>query len=537
MRRALTRLLGRTSLAGRISALIVVVMTFGLVLAGIGTLSIIRDAQVADIDVEIDQALQAFTSEPVTRRDSPEQCDLAQRMPNTYYLGVAEADGVIVCDNKLPDPGNPDLSGLSLATLVEQPRAFTIPSIDGQSSWRALVAPTTVEGTGELLISVVAVNTDQLEATTGTFMLVFAGFSVLAVVLGAALTRILAVSTLRGLRRTAKQAQRFADGDYETRLTTEHPRTEVGSLQRSLNGMLARIEAAIEQRDESVKQMRQFVGDASHELRTPLVSVRGYAELYRMGAISRPEDVASAMERIEGEAKRMARLVEDLLQLARLDERRPMDLQPLDLVPLVNDAASDTRAGSPDRQVHVLPIDADAMGPVEDEVDDALPEAIFTPPPLTPPAIVLGDEHALRQVISNLIGNALRYTPEGSPIELAVGVTARRRRAVVMVIDHGPGVPADQRSKVFERFFRTDESRARETGGSGLGLAIVRGIVRAHGGRIDVVETPGGGATFRIAIPLASDEAVMALSHKLRPADTPNTITGDHPQARAAARR
>ena len=298
-----------------------------------------------------------------------------------------------------------------------------------------------------------------------------------------------------------------------------------------------RIEAAIEQRDESVKQMRQFVGDASHELRTPLVSVRGYAELYRMGAISRPEDVASAMERIEGEAKRMARLVEDLLQLARLDERRPMDLQPLDLVPLVNDAASDTRAGSPDRQVHVLPIDADSMGPVEDEDDDALPDAIFTPPPLTPPAIVLGDEHALRQVISNLIGNALRYTPEGSPIELAVGVTARRRRAVVMVIDHGPGVPADQRSKVFERFFRTDESRARETGGSGLGLAIVRGIVRAHGGRIDVVETPGGGATFRIAIPLASDEAVMALSHKLRPADSPNTITGDHPQARAAARR
>jgi two-component system OmpR family sensor kinase len=308
----------------------------------------------------------------------------------------------------------------------------------------------------------------------------------------------------------------------------------VGSLQRSLNAMLDRIEAAIEQRDESVKQMRQFVGDASHELRTPLVTVRGYAELYRMGAISRPEDIGNAMERIESEAKRMARLVEDLLQLARLDERRPLDLQPLDLVPLVNDAASDTRAGAADRPVHVVPIDADAMGPVAGVADDAPSEGIFTPPPLTPPAIVLGDEHALRQVISNLIGNALRYTPEGTPIELGVGVSLRRREAIVMVIDHGPGVPPEQRDKVFERFFRSDDSRTRETGGSGLGLAIVRGIVRAHDGRIDVIETHGGGATFRIAIPLAPDEAVMQLSERLRP-DAARTTTGD-PQARLSAR-
>jgi two-component system OmpR family sensor kinase len=259
------------------------------------------------------------------------------------------------------------------------------------------------------------------------------------------------------------------------------------------------------------------------------VSVRGYAELYRMGAISRPEDVANAMERIEGEAKRMARLVEDLLQLARLDERRPLDLQPLDLVPLVNDAASDTRAGASDRHVTVVPIAADAMGPVAGVGDDTPASGVFTPPPLAPPAVVLGDEHTLRQVISNIIGNALRYTPEGTPIELGVGVAARRREAVVLVIDHGEGVPEEMRERIFQRFFRADTSRTRETGGSGLGLAIVAGIVRAHSGRLDVVETPGGGATFRIAIPLAADEAIMTLSHKLRPEGTPNTVTD--PQA------
>lgn len=360
----MARLLGRMSLAGRITALIVVVMMLGLALAGVGTLSIIRDAQTAEVDRELEQAMRAFTSEEVTRSDSPEQCDLAQRMPNTYYLGVADAAGTMLCDNKLPSAMNPDLSGLSIATVAEEDGAFTLLSIDRQTRWRTIVAPSTVQGTGELLISVVAVDLSATESATATFTLVFAGFSVLATVLGAALTRILAVSTLRGLRKTAAEAQRFADGDYDTRLTGEHPRTEVGSLQLSLNTMLDRIEAAIEQRDESVARMRQFVGDASHELRTPLVAVRGYAELYRMGAISKPEDVKNAMERIEGEAKRMGRLVEDLLLLARLDERRPLDLQPLDLVPLVNDAASDTRVSSPDRPVTVLAIDADALAPV-----------------------------------------------------------------------------------------------------------------------------------------------------------------------------
>lgn len=528
----LTRLLGRMSLAGRITALIVVVMTFGLALAGVGTLSIIRDTQLAAVDRDLDQAMRAFTDEEITRSDSPEQCALAQRMPNMYYLGVADASGQVLCDNKLPGPTNPNLSSLTLGTVAEQPDGFTLFSIDGDTRWRTLVATSTVQETGELLVSIVAIDLTTTEETTATFMLVFGGFSLLAVVLGAALTRILAVSTLRGLRKTAAEAQRFADGDYDTRLTGEPARTEVGSLQLSLNTMLDRIEAAIEQRDASVAQMRQFVGDASHELRTPLVTVRGYAELYRMGAISSPDDVKNAMERIEGEAKRMARLVEDLLLLARLDERRPLDLQPLDLVPLVNDAASDTRVSAPDRSVSVVAIDADELGPIDGHDDVAPTTEVFTPPPLLPPAVVLGDEHALRQLLSNLIGNATRYTPEGSPIELGVGVSMRRREAVALVIDHGDGIPEDLRERVFQRFFRAESSRARDTGGTGLGLAIVRGIARAHAGRLDVVETPGGGATFRIAIPLADEAAVMALSERLRP-----ETSGSHPQTLGLPRR
>lgn len=527
MRSRIRDYLGRMSLAGRITTLIVIIMSLGLALAGIGTLSLIRDAQTTEIDRELDEAIVAFASEPTTRSDRPEQCDLAQRMPNTYYLGVIDSAGTIVCDNKLPSTSNPDIDALSLATLAREDEAFTMLSADGGTRWRTVLAPSAVEGTGELLITVVAADLTSVESSTANFTIVFAGFSLLAVVLGAALTRILAVSTLRDLRQVAKQAQSFADGDYETRLGGAHPRTEVGSLQLSLNTMLDRIEAAIEQRDASVAQMRQFVGDASHELRTPLVSVRGYAELYRMGAISRPEDVASAMERIEGEAKRMARLVEDLLQLARLDERRPLDLRPLDLVPLVNDAASDTRVTAPDRRVQVLPMDPDAMGPVDDGEPGPVTNEVFTPPPLTPPAIVLGDEHSLRQVIANIIGNALRYTPEGTPIELGVGVSARRREVIVLVVDHGEGIPQEARRKIFQRFFRTEKSRARELGGSGLGLAIVEGLVRAHGGRIDVVETPGGGATFRIAIPLAGDEAVMELTQRLRS----EHLTTSDPQA------
>jgi two-component system OmpR family sensor kinase len=228
--------------------------------------------------------------------------------------------------------------------------------------------------------------------------------------------------------------------------------------------------------------MRRFVSDASHELRTPLVTIRGFSELYRHGALSNPDDVGMAMGRIESEAKRMGTMVEDLLTLARLDEQRPVLLRPVDLLPIGHDAVVDAQASAPDRPVRLVGLH-----------DGHAPSA----------APALGEEGRLRQVVGNLVGNALRYTPTGSPLEIAVGTAYDDGRpvSVLEVRDHGPGISEKDAPKIFERFYRADTSRTRETGGTGLGLAIVAAIVGAHGGSVRHRPTPGGGATFVIALP------------------------------------
>jgi two-component system OmpR family sensor kinase len=245
--------------------------------------------------------------------------------------------------------------------------------------------------------------------------------------------------------------------------------------------MLGRIDRAFADRARTIDHMRRFVGDASHELRTPLVSVRGYAELYRMGALKTKKDVAQAMDRIEREAIRMGILVDDLLALARLDEARPLEISEVNLVSLASDAALDARASDPERLVTVQSLDS-----------AELPDDI----------VVRAEENKIRQVLTNLLGNALRFTAPGSPLEIAVGVDDDQT-AVIAVVDHGDGIPAQVREKIFERFWRADSSRTRETGGSGLGLAIVASIVSAHEGTIAVNETPGGGATFRVELPIS----------------------------------
>ncbi len=300
--------------------------------------------------------------------------------------------------------------------------------------------------------------------------------------------------------------------------------------------------------------MRRFIGDASHELRTPLVTVRGYAELYRMGAITGEDDVAQAMDRIEKEAKRMGVLVEDLLALARLDERRDVVIGPVDLRPIARDAALDVRATSPLRSVTVIDTtiaDSPALAQPTDAAPDAeqaarrrggpptstvarvgggalsllrrKPRPVSAAeasgaaemPPVTPvapaavggavPPIVLGDENRIRQVVANLLGNARRFTAEDSPIDLRIGVDAAAGMGWIEVADHGEGIPEQIRDKIFQRFWRADTSRARETGGTGLGLSIVASIVEALHGSVTVDETPGGGATFRVSFPLAQD--------------------------------
>jgi two-component system OmpR family sensor kinase len=334
--------------------------------------------------------------------------------------------------------------------------------------------------------------------------------------------------------------------------------------------MLNRVDGALAQRDTTVRQMRRFIGDASHELRTPLVSVRGYAELYRMGAIRGEEDTAQAMERIEKEAIRMGMLVEDLLALARLDEKRDVLIEPVDLRPVARDVALDVRAAAPERVVTVvdttIAVEHAPAPPVPEEPDAPAPRRTPTPTSaiaragattlgllrrrprpvpaseastaagdgrgslhLAPesgegddsragqnaaapasggdvpsPPIVLGDENRIRQVVTNLVANARRYTPADSPIELAVGVDPHAGTGWIAIVDHGEGIPDQLKERIFQRFWRADTSRARETGGSGLGLSIVSSIVDALHGSVVVADTPGGGATFRAAFPLAT---------------------------------
>ncbi|HVC39148.1 MAG TPA: HAMP domain-containing sensor histidine kinase, partial [Candidatus Dormibacteraeota bacterium] len=277
---------------------------------------------------------------------------------------------------------------------------------------------------------------------------------------------------LRPLARIRTTASAIAGGDLSQRVEPGTPGTEVGELATSLNEMLSQIEQAFAARSASEARMRQFMSDASHELRTPLSSIRGYAELFRHGARGRPDDLGKAMARIEGESARMSQLVDDLLLLARLDEGRPLEQANVDLSQIAVDAVADALVA--DRQ---HPITIQVAGDV----------------------LIRGDEARLRQVVANLLRNATTHTPSGTPID--VSAAQEGDHGLLMVIDHGPGVPPEIASRIFERFVRADPARGREQGGSGLGLAIVAAIVGAHHGTLRLDPTPGGGATFTVRLP------------------------------------
>jgi two-component system OmpR family sensor kinase len=279
---------------------------------------------------------------------------------------------------------------------------------------------------------------------------------------------------LRPLERIGQTADAIAAGDLSRRVDVPAPRTEVGRLGSAFNAMLERLEEAFRQREASEGRLRRFLADVSHELRTPLASIRGYSELFRIGAAREPEDADRAMTRIEEEAARMGVLVEDLLTLARLDEVRDRPAEAVDVAQLAGDAAADARAVDPARSIEV----------------DAGDEAI-----------VLGDPNQLRQVLANLLGNALVHTASGTPIEVAV--RRNRRQVEVEVRDGGPGLPTERPDELFERFWRRRAQLERGRGGAGLGLAIVAGIVAAHGGTVTASNVPGGGASFVVSLPLA----------------------------------
>ncbi len=389
-------------------------------------------------------------------------------IPDGTYGEYRDAAGQPLQFYKRADQVVPDLSDRT----YEKESYSTVPARDGLTDYRVMATPLT---DGSLLI--VALPLDENRQTLRRLVGV-------ELAMGAAVLAGLAVMAwsvvglgLLPLAEIGRTADAIAEGDMSRRIEHIDERTEIGALGQALNKMLGRIESAFAERKESEDRLRRFVADASHELRTPLTSIRGYAELFRRGAADRPEDLATAMRRIEEESARMGVLVEDLLLLARLDQGRPLDRSPVDLSRLAADAVADARAVSPDSEI-VLSNGS--------------------------PVMVLGDELRLRQVASNLLSNAEVHTPPGTVVRVTVDSAGDRARLVVS--DDGPGLPPGMSDSVFERFFRVDKARSRTSGGgAGLGLSIVAAVAEAHGGTVRLEngrESGGKGATFVVELPL-----------------------------------
>ncbi|HEY4280823.1 MAG TPA: HAMP domain-containing sensor histidine kinase [Conexibacter sp.] len=421
--------------------------------------------------------------------------------------------------------------------------AFTVGDRGGGNvRFRALATQPPVAGGGTIVAAIPLTDIDQ----TLNRLLLVEGLVIAGVllVLGAGAWLLVRVG-LRPLDRIAHTAGKIAGGDLSRRVAEADPRSETGRLGLAFNGMLDRLEVAFEQRRESEERLRRFLADASHELRTPLASIRGYAELFRIGAARSPADTEKAMRRIEEEAARMGVLVEDLLALARLDEVREAEHGPVDLAALARDAVDDARASAPEREISLrvggdpraatnLELTPSAAAPPADL--DAAPPRSATPAgreaappsrrastdrdaapaarPVTAAPVALtvvdGNAHQLRQVLANLLRNALVHTPAGTAIRVVVepaqGDAARGgglapRVVRVTVRDHGPGLPTEEIDSIFERFWRAEGGRERGRGGAGLGLAIVAGIVDAHGGAVRAQNAVGGGASFTVTLP------------------------------------
>ncbi|WP_245650384.1 sensor histidine kinase [Nocardia harenae] len=356
-------------------------------------------------------------------------------------------------------------------------RPVTVGSSDSaEVEWRVLSLRTR-DGT----TTVAAPLTQNRDTVDQLIMLLMVVGVLVLVALGVAAYFVIDRS-LRPLRDVERTAAAIAAGDLHRRVPQQSTKTEVGRLSRSLNGMLAQIQRAFEARTaseeaarHSEERMRRFVADASHELRTPLTTIRGFAELFRQGATSDP---ALVMARIEREAQRMGLLVEDLLMLARMDADRPLDLAPVDLLTLASDAVHSARVLAGAGAEHTIEL---AVRPGTGTLE------------------VLGDDTRLRQVLSNLLSNAMVHTPAGTTV--TVRLTPAADEVLIEVADTGPGLPAEEAERIFERFYRTDSSRTRASGGTGLGLSIVRALVTAHGGTVTAASEPGRGTTFTVRLP------------------------------------
>ena len=475
----------------RLLAVVMVLLVGALSATAIALAILMQQFMVRQVDEQLERAAapvaqSAFDS--FTRTGST-----GFRPPNNYWIQFMPVNGtqpLTVADaqsaGSIPrigylDPDDP---------RVRSGEPFTVTDGNGDR-WR-VVAGVDVN---EVATYAVARPLRDIDEAVQNLQILAFSVGLVALAAGVLLGWPLMNRAFRPLTQIEDTAAGIAEGNLSSRVPHPGTRDEVGSLASSLNLMLAHVERSLAVRDASEQQMRRFIADASHELRTPMAAIRGYAELYRSGAITGAEDTAAAMRRIEDEATRMGVLVEDLMTLARLDAGQrhafssptsAADAVPepteVDLTVLASDAVADTRAWAPERTLRLQGL---AGQPLE-------------------AALTSGQEASLRQVVTNLVANAVRHTPDG-PIEVQVG--RDRDEVVLRVVDHGPGIAPEDRTRVFERFYRSDPSRQRgEGGGSGLGLAIVATTVAQHRGAVSALETPGGGATFEVRLPAHEED-------------------------------
>jgi len=467
----------------RLVAILLGLLTIALLLLSLTTAYLTQRDLLSGIDAEL-----RSVAAPVAQAalDDLGNNGDTSTLPTSYAFALMTPDGTPVhVVNPTGEDLHPALPPIPLTDQrVRTGEPFTVRSTDGDLQWRFVAGRVSNQGTFALGIPLRSVE------STVARLLFTSGLISAAVLALCALIGWYAVSrAFRPLRQIEDTAAQIAKGDLTRRVPVSPADDEIASLGESLNVMLSHIEDSFEVREASRERMRQFVSDASHELRTPLATVRGYAELHRQGALPTAEATTAAFGRIEAEATRMAGLVEDLLTLARLDEEPQTVRTEIDLTVLAADAVADARARAPERVIRLTGVSR---------------ELAATP--------VWATEARLRQVVTNVVANALAHTPEGTPVEVRVGTVAGAAgdEAVLEVIDHGPGIPLQDRQKVFERFVRADKSRGRATGGggTGLGLAIVAAIVQSHDGRVGLAETPGGGTTVVIHLPTGDSQPV-----------------------------
>ena len=452
-------MLSRLSLRTRLLVGVIALAGVGLVAANVATYSALSSYLLGQVDGTLNQVLFGPSGQV------PGDCVQVRQLD-----GGSSAIRCVPAFRGYEQPPVPKLPAhVSLPSRPNTPngdrvRYFTVSAVSGSGHYRVR-ASEEVQYPGYLFL--IAQPLNSVDSTLHRLLLIeiLVTAVVLAALAGFALW-IIQIS-LRPLRRIEQTAEAITAGDLSRRVEYADPQTEVGRVGSALNTMLDRIEA-------SDRRLRRFIADASHELRTPLAAVRAYAELFDRGAAARPADLERSMSGITRESERMSLLVDDLLLLARLDEGRPLEQKPVDLAAVVSEAVDAARVVEPDRPIELA----------------------------VARATVTGDEARLHQVLDNLLANARTHTPAGTPV--SVELRQVDGRAELSVADHGPGLTEEQAPRVFERFYRTDTSRARASGGAGLGLSIVAAVAEAHGGTAAVRPTPGGGATFVVTLPLGA---------------------------------